>query len=361
MITKPTLLIDEFKCKQNIANMFARSKQHHVTLRPHFKTHQSLEIGQWFKNVGVTKITVSSLDMASYFAKEWQDITVAFPVNILEIDVINTLVSKITLNILVEHKDSLEFLEKHLTHKINFYIKINIGNNRAGLRHYDLESIESILAFAKQSDKLNFIGFLGHAGQTYKCRGKAEILSVHYEAKTKLVTLKEQFKDTYPNVIASYGDTPSCSISEDFSGIDEIRPGNFALYDVMQAQIGSCELKQIAVAMVCPIVAIHPKQNELIIYGGGVHFSKDSINDKDHGTIYGLVVHKTSNGWGDIIPNTYVCALSQEHGIVKIPKTDINNYKIGDTILVLPIHSCMTANLMKAYYTLNGQVISMQS
>ena len=163
MITKPTLILDEDKCKLNIANMFARAQQHQTELRPHFKTHQSLEIGHWFKDVGVTKITVSSLDMAAYFAADWNDITVAFPVNILEIDTINDLASKITLNLLVE-------------------------------------SIDSLLKTIKSNDNLNFIGFLGHAGHAYKCRSKGDIIRTHSEAKKKLISLKNEYKKLYPSI-----------------------------------------------------------------------------------------------------------------------------------------------------------------
>lgn len=360
-ITKPTLILDEAKCKANIAFMAARAKRFNVELRPHFKTHQSLEIGRWFKDAGVTKITTSSLDMANYFAEEWDDITVAFPVNILEIDTINDLASNITLNILIESETSLKFLKQHLQHPVNFYIKINIGNNRAGLLHYDTESIDALLEISKNSAKLHFIGFLGHAGQTYRCRSKGDIISVHEEAKKKLVRLKNQYKANYPEIIASYGDTPSCSIAENFEGIDEIRPGNYAFYDMMQIQIGSCEIKDITIALECPIVAIHPKQNEVVIYGGGIHLSKDRMEDENFGTIYGSVAQKTTNGWNGLMANTYIRAISQEHGIVKVPESDLKNYKVGDTLLVLPVHSCMTADLMKCYQTINGTKISMMT
>lgn len=359
MITKPTLLLDEHKCKANIAFMAERAKRFHVTLRPHFKTHQSLDIGKWFKNAGVTKITVSSLDMATYFAKEWNDITVAFPINILEIDTINDLASHITLNILIESKTSLEFLTTHLKHPVNFYIKINIGNHRAGLLPDDFESIDALLETSKNSDKLNFIGFLGHAGQTYKCRSKSDIVNVHEEAKKKLVNLKNKYKVNHPDIIASYGDTPSCSVAEDFEGIDEIRPGNYVFYDMMQVQIGSCHVNAVAVALECPIVAIHPKQSEVVIYGGGIHLSKDQMHDDTFGTIYGNVAQKSGNGWNELMPNTYVRAISQEHGIVKVPENDLQHYKVGDTLLVLPVHSCMTADLMKRYKTLDGKDITM--
>ena len=195
MITKPTLVLDDTKCKANIAFMAERAKRFGVTFRPHFKTHQSLEIGRWFKEEGVTKITVSSLSMATYFADEWNDITVAFPINILEIDTINQLAEKITLNVLIESKATAEFLINHLEHKVNFYIKLNIGNNRAGLLPDDDDAIQEILALENHSNHLNFIGFLGHAGQTYKSRSTAEIIVTHNKAKAQLVLVKQLYLD----------------------------------------------------------------------------------------------------------------------------------------------------------------------
>ena len=357
-ITKPTLILDEAKCKANIAFMAARAKRFNVELRPHFKTHQSLEIGRWFKVEGVTKITVSSLDMAAYFAEEWNDITVAFPANILEIDTINRLASKVTLNVLVESVVTAEFLMKHLKHSINFLIKLNIGNGRTGLLPNNTETINAILETTHNADRLRFIGFLGHAGQTYKCRSKAEILKVHEVAKATIVNVKTHYQNQYPDLIVSYGDTPSCSVAEDFEGLDELRPGNFVFYDVMQVQIGDCTYNDIAVAMACPIVAIHKDQNEMIIYGGGIHFSKDRI--EENGTVvFGIVAQTNGISWKDHIPNMYVKSLSQEHGVVSVPITEIDNYSIGDIIYVLPIHSCMTADLMKRYKTTDGKDITM--
>jgi D-serine deaminase-like pyridoxal phosphate-dependent protein len=272
MITKPTLLLDIIKCKANIAKMWTKAKKNNVELRPHFKTHQSLEIGQWFKDVGVSKITVSSLEMADYFAKEWHDITVAFPVNILEIKTINKLAKKITLNILIESKEVAKFLNKNLKNKAHVLIKLNIGNNRTGLLPSNIKAIEDILKIMDTSSALNFIGFLGHAGQTYNCRNKTEVLKAHDEAKTLIVNLKTKYLEKYPNIIASYGDTPSCSLADDFKGIDEIRPGNFVFYDLMQVQIGACRYNDIAVAMACPIVAIHKGLNEILIRNSGCLF-----------------------------------------------------------------------------------------
>ncbi len=351
MIKKPTLLLDEKKCRENIKTMFIKAQNNRVDFRPHFKTHQSLEIGRWFKELGVDKITVSSLEMADYFSAEWNNITVAFPVNILEIETINRLAEKIQLNVLVESTEAIHFLKEHLKHETGFFIKIDVGYNRTGIASSDTNKIDEILEISDTCDNLIFKGFLAHAGHTYKCKTKVEIINIHQKSLEILISLKEMYERKYPDIIVSLGDTPGCSIANDFTGIDEIRPGNFVFYDLMQNQIGSCIINQIAVIMTCPIVAIHNDRSEIVIYGGGVHFSKESLEDEKSGTIFGKIVEKKENTWGDIIPGMYIKSLSQEHGIVAVPESEISKYRIGDYLLVLPVHSCMTANLVKTYQT----------
>ena len=51
-------------------------------------------------------------------------------------------------------------------------------------------------------------------------------------------------------------------------------------------------------------------------------------------------------------------SLSQEHGIISVPKDELYKYEIDDYLMILPVHSCMTGNLMKSYTTLDGHNIS---
>ncbi|WP_321516663.1 alanine racemase [Marinifilum fragile] len=348
--TKPTLLLDECKCRENIKTMALKAKQKGLIFRPHFKTHQSLEVGEWYKELGVDKITVSSLEMAEYFSSEWNDITVAFPVNILEIDTINSLAKKITLNLLIESKDAALFLKENVKYALGIFIKIDVGYNRVGVKPDNTHLIEEILEVIDASESLKFSGFLAHAGHTYNCISKEEILQIHEKAVRCLHPLKLKYESRYPDSIISYGDTPSCSVAENFEGIDEIRPGNFVFYDLAQVQIGSTTIDYIAVAVVCPIVAIYKERKEIVIYGGGVHFSKDCLEDEHYGAICGKVVERDQDKWGNEIPGMYLKKLSQEHGIVHVPDSEIDNYKLGDCLTILPVHACMTANELKSYY-----------
>lgn len=357
MITKPTLLLDEKKCRRNILAMTAKADAHGLQFRPHFKTHQSLEIGRWFKEAGVSKIAVSSVTMAEYFAGEWDDITIAFPVNILEIDAINALAKQIRLNLLVENAASIDFLQQHLARAVNAFIKIDVGSRRTGMDPDDLPRITGLLNKLDDCSKINFSGFLGHAGHTYQCRSVEEIQEVHANTLAIMTKLRSEYLRRYPDLVISLGDTPSCSVAEDFTGVDEIRPGNFVFYDLMQHQVGSCAVSDIAVALACPVVAIHSDRSELVVYGGGVHLSKDRM-EANGITIYGKLAQRTNQGWGDLIPGAYVKSISQEHGIISVMPEDLKNYQIGDYVLILPVHSCMTADLVRNYTALDRRLIS---
>lgn len=345
----PTLLLDEQRCRANIAKMAAKAAEHRLIFRPHFKTHQSLALGRWFKAAGVSRITVSSLTMAEYFTGEWQDITVAFPVNILEIATINRLAARITLNLLVESPETAGFLAQHLDHPVGLFIKIDVGYHRTGVGGEDTATLDAILEVAEKSAKLRFQGFLTHAGHTYQAGSPEEILAIHSQASLLLSRLKERYRQRFPGLLVSVGDTPGCSLASDFTGIDEIRPGNFVFYDLMQHRLGACAAGEIAVALSCPVVAVHPERGEAVLYGGAIHLSKERVHHPDFGPIYGQVARTTAGGWGELVPGMYLKSLSQEHGVVAVPLEELADIRVGQCLLVIPIHSCLTVNLMRCY------------
>ena len=352
MIKKPTLLIDKSRCLRNIEMMVNKARAHNISLRPHFKTHQSHVVGRWFKDQGIHQCTVSSVSMAQHFSQDgWNDITIAFPTNILEINEINELASLINLNLLVESSQVLAFLGNNLKYPVGIFLNIDLGYHRSGLNPAHTDSILSLLSVINQSEKMNAKGFLSHAGHSYDCRSEACIRKVYADSMDKFMSLKESVQDSYPDLIFSYGDTPTCSVVEDLSDLDEIRPGNFVYYDLTQKMIGSCEVDQIAVAIACPVVSIHPHRNEVVVYGGGVHFSKDRMDHPDYGMIYGIPVESQGDGWSSPILHSFLKKISQEHGTIRMPESEISKLHVGDIIKILPIHSCMAADLLKTDFT----------
>jgi D-serine deaminase-like pyridoxal phosphate-dependent protein len=366
-IVKPTLLLNKERAMQNIERMVKKAKKSKVRFRPHFKTHQSAQIGEWFRDFGVNTITVSSLDMAWYFAQySWKDITVAFPVNILEVEKINALAEYITLHLLVESVEIVRFLKKHLVQNVNVWIKIDTGYKRTGIPWDNFDAILELARTIEGTKTLSLQGILTHSGDTYKARSKKEIYTIYAAAVSRMKAVQDQLEiEGLPGLEISIGDTPSCGAVEDLSDVNEIRPGNFVFYDVMQLHIGSCSEKDIAVAVACPVVAKHSDREEIILYGGAIHLSKDYITKpvegNDETKIYGYIALPEQYGWGTIVSNTYISGLSQEHGIVKADPTLFKQIQIGDLLMVLPIHSCLTANLLRKYLTLEGEIIELAS
>lgn len=353
-----TLLLDVDKCKKNIRNLVLKAQNNSVLFRPHFKTHQSIEIGRWFREEGVQAITVSSLKMASFFAADgWNDITVAIPVNTREKVRINQLAQKIHLNLLVADEEGIKYLAQIAEFPINVWIKIDTGYHRTGVPHDDENMIQSIIHIAEEHKLLHFAGFLTHAGNSYHCKSNVEILHLHKETTNIMCRLKEKYSNNIREIKISVGDTPTCSVAEDFSMVDEIRPGNFVFYDTMQVQISACTPEDIAVAVACPVVAKHKDRNEIIIIGGGIHLSKDFILNEDGKKNYGDLVFLDSVGWGNPVQGCFLSKLSQEHGTLQVTDEVFEKIHTGDIVGVLPVHSCMTVNLLGKYTTLEGQNI----
>jgi D-serine deaminase-like pyridoxal phosphate-dependent protein len=357
--TKPALVLDERRARKNIERMAGRARRFGVRFRPHFKTHQSQHVGRIFREFGVEAITVSSVDMASYFAADgWKDILVAFPLNILEIGEIGRLASRCALGLLVESPDGLPALGGSLAAPVDIWIKVNVGANRAGADWNDRDLLKKICREVGRHPRLRLRGLLTHNGRTYAARTAGALARVHADALGKMRRARQALAASgFPDLEISVGDTPSCSRLDDFDGVDEIRPGNFVLHDVMQLELGTCGEDAVAAAVACPVVSTHPARNEAVIYGGAIHLSKEDVYSRKEGRVYGRVCRPRGAGWGKILARTHVAAVSQEHGVVKTTAAELKKIKAGDILFVLPVHSCLTVNLWKQFVRVDGVAI----
>lgn len=362
-LTRPTLLLDAEKCRNNIRRMQQKAAAQKVIFRPHFKTHQSAAIAQWYAQGGTNKITVSSVSMARYFASHgWNDILVAFPLNLAEMHRFTRLAAEIRLSVVVENIEAVRALATASIRTTGVYLKIDAGYHRTGVPVHDHALVQQLIHAIDKQASLRFRGFVVHNGHTYHTSHPQQVIDIHRHSVEALNKLRQAVSAQSDEMLISVGDTPSMSLVEDFKGVEEIRPGNFVFYDVMQQQIGACYYHDIAVALACPVVAIHKQRNEITLYGGAIHLSKESINNADGTPFYGKIVSLSGNGWSNPWPDSYVKALSQEHGIIRTTAEYISQISIGDFIGILPIHSCLTTHLMRDMITTAGQAITtMQS
>ncbi|MFW6020043.1 MAG: alanine racemase [Bacteroidales bacterium] len=342
MYNEPIVTIDEAIVRENIRAMSAKANKHSLLLRPHFKTHQSAEIGEWFRQEGISSCAVSSFKMAQYFARNgWQDIMIAFPVIPGLAESYKSLAEDIKIHLFLSDPNVFEVFQK-ITKPVEVMIELDTGNKRSGINIDNTEQIDS-LVYKIQNDSIHhFSGFAIHAGETYHTESINQIQDIYaYNQKAF-----QRFKEQYPAARISFGDTPSITNVNNFDGIDELRPGNFVFFDWMQRQLGSCCADEIAMTVDCPVVASYDQGERIVVHGGTIHLSKEAVKDEKGRTIFGIVA---GTDFAHKEPIGFVESLSQEHGIIKIPRKDHRKFAPGDTISIWPVHSCLVADIAVAY------------
>jgi D-serine deaminase-like pyridoxal phosphate-dependent protein len=357
-IEKPTLLLNKTTAIRNIRRMAKKAADQGIRLRPHFKTHQSVGVGQWFRDEGISAITVSSVDMANYFQQAgWNDILLAFPANWRQVDAYNDLARQVHLDLLVESPETAAFLDDRLDQRTDVWIKIDVGAHRTGLDAADDEKVLELAKAVSLAGNLSLRGLITHAGHTYGLKSSVDVSRVYHDSVRAMKRLKDFLTaNGFVALELSVGDTPGCSVCDDLGAVDEIRPGNFVFYDAEQYHWGNCQYQDVAVALAVPVVAKHSERREVVIYGGAVHLSKDHwIQDGQDS--YGDVAFPAYSGWGARIDGARVARLSQEHGIVHFDGDEIKQVQVGDLLCILPAHSCLTVSLLPYYLTLDGEVI----
>lgn len=357
-ITKPTLVLDVKKAKKNIRRMAKKANAEGIRFRPHFKTHQSREIGEWFKEVGVSGITVSSLAMAWHFQKGgWKDITIAIPCNPLQAPELDRLAGLCQLNILIEAQPVVEKLARTLTQQVGIWIEIDVGDFRTGVSWENRKILSQLYEAIQNVQHFSFMGLLTHAGQTYHASTPEEILDIHEKSVSRMNNVKRQLEAIRSSEVEiSIGDTPSLSLVTDLGSIDEIRPGSFVFYDLTQVWLGAAREEDIAIGVACPVIAKYPERNEIVVHGGAVHLSKETLPLSDGIQMFGKVTTLSTDSWGPSMEDVYVSNLSQEHGVIKAPREFIESTNYGDILVILPVHSCLTANLFSTFQSLDGEV-----
>ncbi|MDT8401593.1 MAG: alanine racemase, partial [Bacteroidales bacterium] len=340
----------------NIEYMVNKARENDLIFRPHFKTHQSLAVGRWFRQYGVDRITVSSLKMAYYFARDnWKDILVGIAYNPREYGLYEKLAEKCKIRLTIGCPEAARLLAGQCRFQAEVMIKIDTGYNRTGIKWNDSINLNRTIDYLNKNSKIKIRGLMTHDGSTYGL-GSREKITEHYLRSVKRIN-KSREDSGIRDLIVSVGDTPSASLTESFGNVDELRPGNFVFYDLMQHLNGTCDFNNIAMALICPVIDIRPSSGTIVIHGGAVHFSKESLK-VDGKPVYGMLVPTDSSGWHHPENKMYISSLSQEHGIIECPEQKlVEGLQPGDLLAVIPVHSCLTADCMGSYTLTSGKTI----
>lgn len=354
----PSLILDVGRVRANAARMSSIVDRHGVRLRPHIKTHKCIEVAKIQTAGHSGAVTVSTLAEAKAFAANgFRDITYAVPIEPGKFaEVAGMVKDGVDLKVITDDVSTPAGLNESARGAgvtVGVYLEVDCGDHRSGVKPTSLEAIEIPRAISDASN-LSFAGVLTHGGHSYGAKTIDEVKAIARQERDTVVELAERLRaDGIEVPTVSIGSTPTISHAEDLSGIDEVRPGNYILYDAFQATIGSCSLDDCALTILAAIV--HRSNEKLIIDAGAIALSKDrGPVERDPGCGYGRVLDLDGNDLG-----LRVAGVSQEHGVIPIPDLGVSErFRVGDRVRILANHSCISTAQHTHYNVLgNGEIV----
>jgi D-serine deaminase-like pyridoxal phosphate-dependent protein len=361
-IPTPAALVELDKLARNAAWMSQRAHELGVRLRPHVKTHKTIECGKIQVAGHFGGVTVSTLVEAKAFADAgFRDITWAVPAAIGRLAQAFELAKRVDrFTVLVDHEVTLAALEQCASERqqsMDMLLKIDCGNHRSGVDPTGDASI-ALATRMSRSARLRFAGVLAHAGHCYGCRSRQQAGWVAKQERDVAVGFADRLRRAGILVgEVSIGSTPTMRAVDALQGVTEIRPGNYVFFDAFQVAIGSCVLEDVAFSVLTSVVGSYPHRDTLVVDAGALALSKDEgARHVDPDCGYGVLL--TADG-RTRYENLRLLALTQEHGVVRGGANLVRALRPGQRVRVVPNHSCLAAACFERYYGIrDGRIVT---
>ncbi len=359
-LTTPALLLDRDKLRANAQRLADHIGGLGGVIRPHVKTHKCIEVLLDIAAAGHTHgITVSTLKEAEYFfAHGISDIFYAVGISPNKFAQAAELTKRgcaLTLTLdSVEMAEQLAAFAAGQALHFRVLIELDTDGHRSGTSP-DGEALIAIAGAVHAGEYTHLAGVMTHAGESYACESAEAQLAMARQERDRSLHAAERLRAAgLPCPEVSVGSTPTAFAIDDLRGVTEVRAGVYTTFDLVMANLGVCELSDIALSVLVTITGYQKEKNWIITDGGWMALSRDrgtAGQRIDYG--YGAVC--TADG--EPLP-LIVSGANQEHGIVSPmePGESISfeDYPLGSQLRILPNHACATAAQHDRYQVLES-------
>ena len=348
----PYIEIDARRLARNLQRMQQKAEGAGMQLRPHVKTHKSVAIAHRQMALGAVGITVSKPSEGVAFIRGGiRDLLLAYPVVeaeslrelLLEAQQHQARVSCIAADLAgidaIAHAASLRQMER-----LPVYIKVDVGLGRVGIQATDSQLA---LALARHIERqgLSFAGLVSHAGHAYAAQNNEQIAAIAAKEARQLQVLRQCLQQAgFTACRLSVGATPTALGAPLADGIDEQRPGNYALLDLTALRLGLCRAADLAMTVIARVVAVNGRY--AIVDAGSKALSSDRGPHGTGGTGWGIAID------ADNLRQYQVEKLSEEHGFIPHNGTPPT---LGSLMRIFPNHSCAVMAMFNHYVLRNEE------
>ncbi len=338
----PSLIVDLDRLERNVQEMARIVTGNGKKLRPHTKTHKTIEIARMQLANGATGLTVAKLGEAEVYANAgFDDIFIANQiVGAIKVERLINLVRRIKIRAATDSVEATapiaEAAEKADV-TVSLLIEVDTGLGRAGVRSPQ-EALE-LAQYITSRKGVEFIGVFTHEGQVYGAESKligARAAQARLKEVCDLLT-----SSGIPVAEISMGSTPGAPYLALEPLPTELRPGTYVFNDRMQVRYGASP-ESTALTVLATVTSIR-SDGRLILDAGSKSLAGDSpFADKTIGEVVGH-------------PELTMVSFNEEHGYVQI--SGQTSLKVGDKVRIIPNHACTCLNMHDNLVAVRGETV----
>ena len=143
--------------------------------------------------------------------------------------------------------------------------------------------------------------------------------------------------------------------AQHLDGVTEMRAGVYMMGDLLQGQIGTHPLEDIAVTVLGSVIGSYPERHAVLLDAGALALSKDrSTEAAPRDWKFGRVLDLDGKA---TLGDAMVTRVHQEHGEVRAAdgtSLPVDRLPVGARVRVVPNHVCLTAAAHDRYHVLEG-------
>ena len=346
-LSTPALVIDLDVLERNLDRMALYCREHGIGLRPHVKTHKTLEVARMQLARGALGLTVAKVGEAEAIAGiDSASILVAYPIFGREklLRLAELARSRSLLISLDSETTAAEVSRAAAERGATIGVLVEFD---AGLRRCGLEPGPACVDLARKVEKLPGLEFRGLMTYPGNVRGSEEQRVAEIEQVAKRL---ERALDAFrvariPVPIVSGGSSPSARFSHRLPGLTEIRPGSYVYNDLNSFYEGVCDLADCAARVVTTVVST-AVPGRAMLDAGSKTLSSDSLGSGPK-TGYGRIVEA---------PDAPIVKLNEEHGHVDTSQS-AHAFRVGEVLTVIPNHVCTCVNMHDEVFAMRDEQV----
>jgi D-serine deaminase-like pyridoxal phosphate-dependent protein len=329
-VDSPALVIYPDRVKENIKTLVS-SIDNVDRLRPHIKTHKSLEVSRMMLDAGIKKFKCATIAEAEMLAVAGAtDILLAYQPVGPKAERLAALKKKspnVVWSCLIDNLNSAKEIStifSILDLRIDVYIDLNVGMNRTGIVPEDAYNLFAECQLLKGIDIVGLHAYDGHLRDTdLSLRTKKS-----NEVFARVVELQKKIASNFgKQLIIVAGGTPTFSIHSKRKEI-ECSPGTFIYWDKGYEQILQEQHYLHAALVISRVISIPAENIVCTDLGHKAIASENPLQNR----VYFLNA-------SELEPIGH----SEEHMVFKNPGS--KKYSVGDVLYGVPFHVCPTVAL----------------